>query len=291
MLKWGEEELKKKTFPRDDYKELLELVVVGLGGKVEDFVFKLPGPDHHARWMAKGLYNSKMKLLRKVFKLSAEEQRQVDQLSEFVWLFYAKLWFTTPLPCSAARHDLNFMSSILEYRSVNSKLCYEVLRSAYRHLWYLTPQLITLSLFDSGLEDKNKEGIARMLHCQERGEISTGKPIFPLLEFGATAARNDMSSLVGPESWLLFDLFDITGPQDWLLTPASTWHFSPVFIELQEHANNLVVINDLAERGCHLATEFINRVDSEEQRQALFQVVENNRAMVKNTNKSSLKLC
>ena len=34
MLKWGEEELKKKTFPRDDYKELLELVVVGLGGKV-----------------------------------------------------------------------------------------------------------------------------------------------------------------------------------------------------------------------------------------------------------------
>ena len=134
MLKWGEEELKKKTFPRDDYKELLELVVVGLGGKVEDFVFKLPGPDHHARWMAKGLYNSKMKLLSKVFKLSAEEQRQVDQLSEFVWLFYAKLWFTTPLPCSAARHDLNFMSSILEYRSVNPKLCYEVLRSAYRHL-------------------------------------------------------------------------------------------------------------------------------------------------------------
>ena len=38
-----------------------------------------------------------------------------------------------------------------------------------------------------------------------------------------------------------------------------------------------------------MATEFINRVDSEEQRQALFQVVENNRAMVKNTNKSSLK--
>ena len=56
-------------------------------------------------------------------------------------------------------------------------------------------------------------------------------------------------------------------------------------------ANNLTVVNDLAERGIHLATEYINRVQSEEQRQALFQVVEEFRDRVQDTGKTNLKLC
>ena len=52
VLKWAQKELKKGTFPRDDYREFLELVIVSLGGKVKGFTFKLPGPDHHARRMS-----------------------------------------------------------------------------------------------------------------------------------------------------------------------------------------------------------------------------------------------
>ena len=52
-LSWAKSHLAKKTFPRDDYREFLELVIISLGGKVEGFVFKLPGPDHHPRWMSK----------------------------------------------------------------------------------------------------------------------------------------------------------------------------------------------------------------------------------------------
>ena len=79
--------------------------------------------------------------------------------------------------------------------------------------------------------------------------------------------------------------------QDWLLTPASTWHLSPSFLKLKEFTTNLVVINDLAERGFHLATDFIRSVDSEEQRDALFQVVEDFRSRVKKITKASLKMC
>ena len=43
---------------------------------------------------------------------------------------------------------------------------------------------------------------------------------------------------------------------------------------------NLTVVNDLAERGIHLATDYIKRVESEEQRAALFQVVEEFRGRV-----------
>ena len=75
------------------------------------------------------------------------------------------------------------------------------------------------------------------------------------------------------------------------MKPAASWHLSPCYRRLEGFAKNMVVVNDLAERGCHLATEFVNRVESEEQRQALFQVVEEFRGRVKDTTKSSLKLC
>ena len=34
VLSWAEEILAKKTFPRDDYKEFMELMVVSLGGRM-----------------------------------------------------------------------------------------------------------------------------------------------------------------------------------------------------------------------------------------------------------------
>ena len=68
----------------------MELVVVSLGGTVTNFKFKLPGPDHHARWMSKCLYILKIKLLSNQFKLFEDEIRQVTDLAEFIILFYAK---------------------------------------------------------------------------------------------------------------------------------------------------------------------------------------------------------
>ena len=290
-LSWAKSHLAKKTFPRDDYREFLELVIISLGGKVEGFVFKLPGPDHHARWMSKVIYNLKMKLVSKFFEMSEDEKEKVNRVVEFVLLFYTKYWFTTPLAGSAARQDLDFISSILEYRKVNPSLSYTVLSSTYRHMWYLTPQMITLALTDKELEDSNREGMARALNRQERQVIKTGKPTFPLLEYGATFTRQNMSVLIEMESWLVFDLLKLSGSQDWLLTPVSEWHLSPDYMKLEKLTRNLVVVNDLAERGIHLATDFIKRVDSEEQRGVLFQVVEDFRGRVKNTTKTSLKLC
>ena len=291
VLSWAREHLAKKTFPRDDYREFMELVVISLGGEVVGFVFKLPGPDHHARWMSKVIYNLKMKLVSKFFEMTEDELEKVNQVVEFVLLFYTKYWFTTPLAGSAARQDLTFMSNIQEYRKVNPSLSFAVLSSTYRHMWYLTPQLITLALTDKGLEDSNRQEMAKALHRQERKVIKTGKPSFPVLMYGATVTRQNMSVLIQPESWLVFDLLKLSGSQDWLLTPISDWSLSPDYIKLDKLTRNLVVVNDLAERGIHLATDFIKRVDSEEQRDALFQVVEDFRGRVKDTTKASLKLC
>ena len=89
-------------------------------------------------------------------------------------------------------------------------------------MWYLTPQLITMALTDKGLEDSNRQEMAKVLHRQERNVIKTGKPSFPVLMYGATVTRQNMSVLIQPESWLAFDLRKLSGSQDWLLTPSLT---------------------------------------------------------------------
>ena len=294
VLKWAQEELKKGTFPRDDYREFLELVIVSLGGKVKGFTFKLPGPDHHARWMSKCIYFLKIRLVSKVFTLSEEEEKQADNMVSFILLVYARYWFTAPLASSAARCDLDFMVAVHEMRLVNPKVAWKLLQSCHRHKWYLAPQLVILALTDRDLEDGSKENMAKMLHSLKREKIRTGKPNFPLLEYGPKAARQDMSTLVDSSSWLVFDILELTGHQDWLLEPAFNWHLAPEFKQLEVFTSNLVVVNDLAERGIHLASSFIKRVESEEQREALFQVVEDFWKRVdfsKDVVKASLKKC
>lgn len=47
----------KDNFPRDDYKELLELIIIFLGGVPPQGIhFRAPGAYQLARWMAKAIY-------------------------------------------------------------------------------------------------------------------------------------------------------------------------------------------------------------------------------------------
>ena len=105
VLAWGQGHLLEGTFPRGDYREFLQLVVVSLGGEREKgFTFKVPGADHHARWMSKGIYYLKMFLLSHQFRLSEEEREQVRRIVIIVIINYARAWFEASLPSAAARN-------------------------------------------------------------------------------------------------------------------------------------------------------------------------------------------
>ena len=82
-----------------------------------------------------------------------------------------------------------------------------------------------------------------------------------------------MSSFVTSASGLIFDFLDLTESQDWLTVPSNLWHASD-FRKFSVFANSLTVCNDIAERGVVLISAFINKAQSEEQREALLQVVE-----------------
>ena len=225
--------------------------------------------------------------------MSDKEQIEVEEISKFILIFYVKHWFEAPLPAVAARNDLNFMANMLRYRTVTkTKVVFSVMQSCYRHLWYLVPQTVVFSLVDSGLQDNQREEMAKKLHSMERREIKLGKPEFPLVEFmGEEIALPDMSSFITSDSWLVFDLLGLTGSQDWLTIPSCLWSSFQEYQKVKEFVDNIYVCNDIAERGVALITSCIDKVESEEQRQALVQVVEFHRSLVTNVNKSSLKFC
>ena len=293
VLAWAESELAKNTWPRADYKELLVLTIVCLGGVIPGFEFRQPGPDHHARWMSKAIYILKIALLVDVFKVTAEEKIQVNETSKYILIFYVKHWMESPLAASAARNDLVFMANMLKHRQeVSPKITFTIMQSCYRHMWYLVPQTIVFALADPGLPDIQKQAMAMKLHSLDRKIINAGKPVFPPIVFsGEELNLPDMSSFISSESWLVFDILDLTGTQDWLTIPPTLWHNFTEFKKLEEFVTNLSVCNDVAERGVALISSYINMTESEEQRQALLQVVEFHRSLITDCNKSSLKKC
>jgi hypothetical protein len=117
-LKWWEELFEMRTWPRENYRKFMLLVVVSLGGLISSFRFRLPGPDYHAHWMSKGIYVIKIYLLSKVFKCSGIELSNIRRIFILTVVIYAKAWLTSPLSISAARNDLTFHCYVLRYREM-----------------------------------------------------------------------------------------------------------------------------------------------------------------------------
>ena len=93
--------------PRDDYKEFLELPLLFLGAVLLRGVrFQVPGAYHHARWMSKALYTIKIWQFRAQIKLTAQEQRDMREISLFVVIVYFEAWFFSSIPTEAPRRDL-----------------------------------------------------------------------------------------------------------------------------------------------------------------------------------------
>ena len=165
------------------------------------------------------------------------------------------------------------MTNMMKYRKYKPLTAFTVLSSSKRHLWYLCSQLITLALCDKQLENSEREGLAKALHSQPRNQIESGKPTFPDVDWsGEEIKMPELAAFVSTASWLIFDILKLNGKQDWLTVSADLWEDFGEYQELKEFATNLTVKNDIAERGIAMVTQFLNKVESEEQRSALLQV-------------------
>lgn len=80
--------------PRDDYKELLELTILFVGGNVSTgYKYAPPGAAHHARWMTKAIYLLKIYMFRDKFNLAKRDLDGIRDVCVFLAILYVEHWF------------------------------------------------------------------------------------------------------------------------------------------------------------------------------------------------------
>ena len=264
VFKWAKDCLTKNTFPKEDYRELIELTFVYLGGKLpaRKFFLRQPGAMHHARFMSKAIYLLKMELMTERISVTVEERRQIHQMVQFIALFYAKYFLRSRIAVFSPQDDLKFLSSMISYRDEDPDLAIPVIASIKRHLWYLSEELVVLALFNEELGSFTRSVMAQKLFSIPRPDVfKVGKPKYPTIDDNNLPL---LSSLLGPRSWLIFSLLGLTNSQDWLQLPPKYWDLISDYRVARDFCFNLQVVNDCAERAIKLVEDF-SRITKDEE--------------------------
>jgi hypothetical protein len=106
----------ESEFPRDDYRELVELSLMVLGShpNAENYTFKFPGANHRARWMARIIYCLKMYLFSEELDMSPDTKSQFKRITLFFVLIYGKNWTQASNTLDAATNDLLLVKQLDE---------------------------------------------------------------------------------------------------------------------------------------------------------------------------------
>ena len=278
--------LTRDCFQRGDYKALCELLVIYLGGHVPGFQFKQPGAHHHARFMADCLYLLTMQLTSKInSKLNKSEKDMLQMSTDFIVTFYGSYFLKSPIAAQAPSNDLDAFKLSLEmmsnelYKSKYGPLAKKLHSSLVRHSWYLTPQLLILSIANGDLDSKERAEIALKLISFDPpslDEFSTEQPDSPT----HILPMSVLSDFVTEESWLIFTYLGISREmiKTWIDDNFNVSNVS--YTNFQNQVANLAVVNDRAERHIRLVQDFVAQTHDEGLLQDTMQVVTKNRKEV-----------
>jgi hypothetical protein len=244
--------------------------------------FRAPGPMHQARWMSKAIYSIKVWLFQSQFKLTPRESRGLLQLNIFLAKVYIKFWFQAPVAAMAPRNDLQLLQLLDSYP--DREISRATSRKLAGHLWYLSEDLILLSLFDPEVDSATKRA---MIQSSKENEAEKDSPKRVHVEM-ATVQQKTLDSFVSKSSINLFAMLGL--PAGFLSEDPDTWNSTDDFKAAEAIVKTLAVTNDRAERGVALIQDAAQsrRFRCEEQLQYALQVIEQNPANFPDAKKSTL---
>ena len=73
-----------------------------------------------------------------------------------------------PVPATAHQNDLMLWNSCIEYQSTNEQCSVAATKALKSHLWYLTEELILLTLFNDDIDYNTKDKMASILQSVEQ---------------------------------------------------------------------------------------------------------------------------
>lgn len=278
----------KENHSREDYRELLELTVIFLGGVPSRGIsFRLPGAIHHARWMTKAIYSLKIYLFRNQFHLTQHEEIAIKSICIFIVRLYIQVWFDAPLSYKAPFQDLNFLKNLLKYNSIDKKISQIAVKKMCNHLWYLSPEASALSFFDKNISVETKREMVKALKNEDISFENT-KRYIQLPKYANEILNKGIKDFICESSNKLFKRFSIN--TDFLNIDPSNWECNEHFIKALALIQNIPVTNDVAERGVKLMEDYNEKITKDEhQKQYLLQVVYDYRKQFPDHKKETLK--
>jgi hypothetical protein len=188
---------------------------------------------------------------------------------------------------------MSFYKLLLHYKEVDKTISESAVRAFGRHTWYLTAEMVVLSLFSNDVPADERRALADALLAI--------KPDVPLLapknRFGTgfgkpkpvqITASTKLSDLVGEDSWYTIHLLKLD--VSFLSDDIDTWESNACYIRAQKIVGSLNVVNDCAERGVKLCSDFTSAARGEEHLQNVLQVVEHDRKTTHNLRRKRIKL-
>jgi hypothetical protein len=262
-------------FPRDDYRECAENALTILGETPPRGVhFLRPGAVHQARWMSCNIYAGKMFMFAREMGYDENVHSKLTRMNMFLQLFYVPLWLKAGRASDAPMLDLQFFKDMTLYRNIDREVADVVLRKIDNHRWYLTQEVVPFVLFSTLPEVTSavKEQIAARIMITECPEsFRLGKPVFPKVTDASM-----LSDFVGPESFAMFKALKVGSA--WLAKPADDWPEDADYQISNKFVKSVKVVNDPAERGIKLISDFATHISTDpDQQAALLQGVEKHR--------------
>ena len=179
--------------------------------------------------------------------------------------------------------QLCYFREIVKFRNVDPELS-EVVEKKLNgnHTWMLTEEFVPIVLASSLIKDSTKSAIAKKIMSfpeEELADLPLGKPKLPVLSVDTA-----LEDLVGRNSQTFFLISDT---KSFLMKDVSSWSDDPFYKKFVEIVCHLKVINDTAERGVKLLSDYLPILTkNEDLRQKILHLVEHNRNLWKDGSKS-----
>jgi hypothetical protein len=168
--------------------------------------------------------------------------------------------------------------NLTEYINVDATIATAALASVRRHAWYLTPELIVLSLFDESLSNAARQDIANeLLAIPKPAVFLPGKPDFDQINLKLDRGRRPaLHEFVTGRTWLFFHLVGID--TEWLRENVEDWQDNINYKTTLDIAKDIAVVNDCAERAVKDVEEYANLTKDSAHKDNIILVANDHRA-------------
>ena len=275
--------LRDGKIPLGNYRELAELVIFFLSPNSKDLKIRMPGAISHARFMSQAIYFMKLKIMNRqlAFINTNALKCEINEMSEFIALFYAKWFIRSSVSKISPRVDLESIWEMKGYRKIRPEISNKCIASISNHLWYLHPTVIPFCLLDENVIEKEKREVCSALlniMGQKENSIKYEKiKMEPCINI-KKKVRPSLSKFIDKSSLLIFDILGHDSERlEWLQLPSKSWPLMSAFREFRDFVKNIPVVNDSAERNVALLKSFISTSTDESLRQDLFLSIEKKR--------------